>query len=326
MALIASLTGLRLLVVAPHPDDESLALGGLIQQAVRQHADITLVQVTNGDNNPWPQRYLEKRWRIGSKERHRWGCRRNDEMLEAMRCLGLGASTRRCLGWPDMGVTARLQAHGEESIARLIGILRDTAPDMVVLPSLTDSHPDHSASHVLMRLAMRHLPHVPTSYTYHVHGRRHGGGESLIVPLDDAMQTAKRHAVLAHHTQVATARRRLLAKVTATEILQALPPWDVDDAVPRIVAFPWRPLRTWHPWLQLTLAHPDGIHVWSWRDAPLNDHHRPTRWSLPSTIRRGPVYAKLEMRCTSPWIFDHWGWRDLTRPARARQADPAGSD
>ncbi|MEI6121822.1 MAG: PIG-L family deacetylase, partial [Opitutae bacterium] len=66
----------RILILAPHPDDECLGTGGLIQQALAKGAKIKVIFITNGDNNPWPQRYLEKRWFIGPEERKRWGDRR----------------------------------------------------------------------------------------------------------------------------------------------------------------------------------------------------------------------------------------------------------
>jgi hypothetical protein len=61
----------RLLVLAPHPDDESLATGGLIQRATRQGLPVKVVFLTNGQNNPWAQRIVERRWRIGPADQRR---------------------------------------------------------------------------------------------------------------------------------------------------------------------------------------------------------------------------------------------------------------
>ena len=55
----------RLLVLVPHPDDESVATGGLLQHATAVGAKALVVFFTEGDNNPWAQRALEVRWRIG---------------------------------------------------------------------------------------------------------------------------------------------------------------------------------------------------------------------------------------------------------------------
>ncbi len=58
----------RLLLFAPHPDDESLGCSILLQRAVRARAMIRVVYVTDGDDNPWPQRVLERKWRLNDNE------------------------------------------------------------------------------------------------------------------------------------------------------------------------------------------------------------------------------------------------------------------
>ena len=45
--------GDRVLVLAPHPDDESLACGGIIQRALARGARVRIVFLTYGDNNEW---------------------------------------------------------------------------------------------------------------------------------------------------------------------------------------------------------------------------------------------------------------------------------
>ena len=55
----------RVMVIAPHPDDETLATGGLLQEAVAAASAVRVVYITDGDNNPWPQRVMERRLRTG---------------------------------------------------------------------------------------------------------------------------------------------------------------------------------------------------------------------------------------------------------------------
>src|SRR4051812_14363692 len=95
----------RVLVIAPHPDDESIATGGLLQAVQAAGAALRLIVLTDGDNNPWPQRWIEKRWHIGPTERARWGARRRTEAHAALRVLGIDAGVVRFLGLPDLGVT-----------------------------------------------------------------------------------------------------------------------------------------------------------------------------------------------------------------------------
>ena len=42
-------SGQRVLVFSPHPDDESIGVGGYIAQSIKNGADIEIVLVTNGD-------------------------------------------------------------------------------------------------------------------------------------------------------------------------------------------------------------------------------------------------------------------------------------
>src|SRR5882672_10265920 len=73
----------RIMVLAPHPDDESLAAAGILQRACALGARTRVLFVTDGENNPWAQRAVELRWRIGAADRSRWGMRRRAEALSA---------------------------------------------------------------------------------------------------------------------------------------------------------------------------------------------------------------------------------------------------
>ena len=43
--------GQRVLILAPHPDDEAIACAGVIQQALKAGAKVKIVYLTNGDHN-----------------------------------------------------------------------------------------------------------------------------------------------------------------------------------------------------------------------------------------------------------------------------------
>ena len=93
--------GARIAILAPHPDDESLGTGGLIQRALAAGAEVRVIFVTDGDNNPWPQRFVERRWFIEAPERARWGARRRAEGQHALQLLGAGQVQAESLGLPD---------------------------------------------------------------------------------------------------------------------------------------------------------------------------------------------------------------------------------
>src|SRR4051812_37319644 len=104
-------------MIAPHPDDESLAAGVLLQKAVAAGAAVSVLYVTDGDDNPWPQRVLEKRWRLDADDRARWGKRRRAEAIAALEVLGLRAADARFLGLPDQGLTRALLHDCEKTSA-----------------------------------------------------------------------------------------------------------------------------------------------------------------------------------------------------------------
>ena len=119
----------RLLVIAPHPDDETLAAGGLLQRSIAAGGTVRVVLVTDGKNNPWPQRMIERKWRLGPKARTRWAARRRAETLEALDCLGVPASSTVFLQFPDQGLTSLLLAGGGRLVSALVAELADVATD-----------------------------------------------------------------------------------------------------------------------------------------------------------------------------------------------------
>ncbi len=160
----------RLLILAPHPDDESLATGGLIQRAVKAGAKVRVLFATDGDNNPWPQRFLERKLQITFTDRARWGRRRRKEALAALDLLGLPKGSARFLGLPDQGITNLLMRAEEGVLFTLWAEIEEWEPTTFRrCPSATDAHPDHSALFVLVHLAMMRLEcsaaNVPLHYS-----------------------------------------------------------------------------------------------------------------------------------------------------------------
>lgn len=209
----------RVLVVAPHPDDESIATGGLIQSALAAGADVRVIVLTDGDANVWPQRWIEKRWRIDAVARARWGARRREESRNAMRVLGLDNDAEEFLGLPDLGLTDLLMRADGGVQDALRTVLADFAPNWIVLPSMADLHPDHSAANVLMRLALDAAgAEAPRLLEFAVHG---GDADATTqCELTSDMQEVKRAAILAHATQMRLSSKRFLRHAGASEAFQ----------------------------------------------------------------------------------------------------------
>jgi len=216
----------RLLVIAPHPDDETLAAGELIQAALAAGAAVRVLYATDGDNNPWPQRWIEKRWRIDASARGRWGRRRRDEAAAALAALAPDhAVDVRHFGWPDQGLTDALM-RDDAPVARLQAELDAFTPTHVVMPSLADRHPDHSALHVMLELALLRRGRACQRLAYLIHAD--DGADGVVLPPLSQRQARKRAAMEAYASQLSLSRGRLLALAMRAEHYVAL-----DAPVPR---------------------------------------------------------------------------------------------
>lgn len=299
----------RVLVVAPHPDDESLACGALIQTALRGGAAVRVILVTDGDNNPWPQRWIERRWRIDALARKRWGERRRVEAQAALLQLGVDLSQVSFLGWPDQGLTTTL-IENKASQSLWMDEIETWMPSHIVLPALEDRHPDHSACRVMLEVALAKQERRPTLLEYLVHGRANEHGQTVSVALDSHMLQRKQAAVLMHRSQITLSRKRLMAHVRSSEYFQQSAFAERDVYLQETI-LPWR-IGPFHaPWMDVTLIHKQG----SVR-APLRKVARlyaNNQWNLRTEMLnlKSPVFAKLQLRIRSPWIFDYWGWRRL---------------
>jgi LmbE family N-acetylglucosaminyl deacetylase len=216
----------RILILAPHPDDETLATGGLLQRAQAVQAKVRVLFITDGENNPWAQRATERRWRIGAADRERWGERRRGEALAALACLGISTWQIGFLGYPDQGLHALLLAGDDDLTETLLGEVARFAPTLVVAPSLEDLHPDHSALAVFVRLALARLStgqRRPRERQFIVHhdGPLPASGRDSGLALSPEERERKRSAILCHASQLRMRRDALLSFAAAEEVFFA---------------------------------------------------------------------------------------------------------
>jgi N-acetylglucosamine malate deacetylase 1 len=120
---------LDILVVAAHPDDAEICLGGTLLLAAAAGRKVGIVDATRGEMGT-----------RGTRED------RDREMLAAGELLGL--ALRRNLDLPDGRVEATVPAR--EALAR---ILRELRPEVVLAHHVEDLHPDHAATGRLARAA-----------------------------------------------------------------------------------------------------------------------------------------------------------------------------
>jgi LmbE family N-acetylglucosaminyl deacetylase len=174
-----------LLVVAPHPDDESLCCGGLIDTARRMGARVTIVWITFGDGFKWSAMVAERKLRPRASTYRDLAARRAGEARPAAAVLNVDPDSLFFLGYPDRGVLALLfdyyypatrwrsrftgansvvYEHAVNTGASYDGanlerdfraVLDGVNPTLVLAPSPQDTHPDHRGTGILVWRAMR---------------------------------------------------------------------------------------------------------------------------------------------------------------------------
>ena len=93
----------RVLILVPHPDDETIGACGAIQNALKKNAKLKVVCYTNGDSNELAFIVYEKRITFRKGEFLHMGEVRRKETVRAMVSLGLKQTDLIFLGYPDFG-------------------------------------------------------------------------------------------------------------------------------------------------------------------------------------------------------------------------------
>ncbi len=188
--------GEPVMVLAPHPDDESLGCGGLIAEACLRRIDIHVVVVTDGSASH-PRSLAFPPSRLKSV--------REDETRRAAMALGLSADRVSFLGVRDSH--APLQGRALRAAAATIaGLARERRVGTLCATWPHDPHRDHLATHRMACLAaaalgIRHLSYPVWGWTL---GARSWlpRGPVLGARLDIAAHLpAKRLAIACHATQ-----------------------------------------------------------------------------------------------------------------------------
>jgi LmbE family N-acetylglucosaminyl deacetylase len=209
------------MLIAPHPDDEALACSIILQHAVCAGAAIHVLYATDGEDNPWPQRLLERKWRLGAADRKRWGKLRHGEALGALRVLGVCPADTGFLALPDQGLTDLLITNCRSSFEKFATIINDWAPTHLLVPSIHDTHPDHSALAVMLRLVLaKPYPEGPpmSVWAYTVHGKSRAFFDRAQELRQSNIETAvKEQAIRCHQTQLKLSRRRFLGYAARRE-------------------------------------------------------------------------------------------------------------
>jgi LmbE family N-acetylglucosaminyl deacetylase len=174
----------RLMVFAPHPDDETLGAGGLIQRVLTMGGKVKVAFMTSGEGFP---EGVEKENHIDhptAQDYRKYGQERREEALRALATLGVKEQDVIFLGFPDGGLCYLLwkfrsdpQAYtspytmenhppaseviipqtdynGLDLKREIVKVLADFRPNLLALTPPEDDHPDHCATYYFVKNAL----------------------------------------------------------------------------------------------------------------------------------------------------------------------------
>ncbi|HMN95577.1 MAG TPA: PIG-L family deacetylase [Phycisphaerales bacterium] len=185
---------LRILVVAPHPDDAELAMGGTLAKLVDDGHDVLVADMTDGEPTPHGTPLIRAR-----------------ETEAATQILGVKRT--------NLGFRNRFVEHSIEARHRVAGLIRTHRASVLFAPHPEDAHPDHLATTRIVedarfdaKLTRIELPGEPIYprwlfHYYATHLRRVADPTFLIDVT--GYEERKRKAILCYHSQfIANERNR----------------------------------------------------------------------------------------------------------------------
>ncbi|MFV8226479.1 bifunctional PIG-L family deacetylase/class I SAM-dependent methyltransferase [Christiangramia aquimixticola] len=188
----------RVMVVAPHPDDESLACGGLIAYLTSQGAKVSILFMTNGEaSHPNSKNYPPQLL----------GDLRKKEALKACEILGVAKSEVIFLNAGD-GKLFSFVEEGAAVYGKLKDILEKTHFDTLFVPWRRDHHIDHIATNKIIRKAAQGLDLIIAEYPVWLWKK--GSQEDWPVPDEilpfrlniEGVKPKKMEAIYSHRSQL----------------------------------------------------------------------------------------------------------------------------
>ncbi len=190
----------RILVIAPHPDDDVLGVGGTIVDALEQGHQVLVVFLTAGDANIAAKKFFTWSPWNRAEDYQALGYRRMKEAGQALRILGVPEDHMLFLGYPDRGLLNLLTTHweavyrspytkkdrpfyrnsfnpqarytGKDLLQDLATILSGFQPTVIYVTHPEDGHPDHRAAAQFLRLALAETGLVAEVRYYLIHAPR----------------------------------------------------------------------------------------------------------------------------------------------------------
>ncbi|WFP51205.1 PIG-L family deacetylase [Methylomonas sp. EFPC3] len=176
--------GERLLVLAPHPDDESLSSAGLTQRVFAKGGSVRAVVVTSGDAYVDAVKMDTGKSRLSAADYLAFGEKRLEESRRAAQILGNGFLHLDLMGFSDGAIYSALVSHwrrnspfrsqftgfdhvpyrdsldwgyaqdGKDLVAELVAIMQETKPTIISFPDVMEDDSDHAGLGMFALLAV----------------------------------------------------------------------------------------------------------------------------------------------------------------------------
>ncbi|MDD2864907.1 MAG: PIG-L family deacetylase [Methylococcales bacterium] len=213
----------RLVILAPHPDDETLSAAGLAHRVLEKGGSVRSVVVTAGDAYVEAIQHDLGKKRLAPIDFLRYGKERLDESRHAANLLGKGSIKLDLLGFPDGSIYPMLISHWNNSNPdkseftgfshipyieaedrghaqdgkflreELVKILKEMKPTLIAFPDVMENDSDHAGLGMFALLAINDwfeqthkLPSVePRLLTYLIHWKNdYPSGANSQIPVD----------------------------------------------------------------------------------------------------------------------------------------------
>lgn len=189
-------------VIAPHPDDESLGCGGLLALLAQARQPVWCVLVSDGTmSHPNSVKFAAPARQA----------LREQELRMALQELGCPPDALLPLNLPDGSVPTPDTPAGASAVTQLAAFFQRTQPRTVLCPWRRDPHPDHRATSLLIRTALARMPAPPRLLEYVVWTWQRASAEDIPQPDEVVGWRLNVHPVLAQKRRAIAAHRSQLS-------------------------------------------------------------------------------------------------------------------
>ena len=190
---------LKIIIFAPHPDDECFGAGGSILKWLKEGHEIHIIWFTDGraGYRAAKERYDLKKCEATNIDEAQLATIRIAEANNAAEFLGIKKENRHFLKFYDQ----ELRDHIKEAVVKIRNIVKDA--DRFVIPSAKNNHPDHQATYeIAIKVAKELNLNNLDFYVYALYNTLKAGNHLLVNKIGDlrlkVYEAVKLHKSLFH--------------------------------------------------------------------------------------------------------------------------------